>query len=268
MTSDYRDIARLALQRAKDLLISADADQIRYAVLEVRMAIEGLTYARANIYKNEIPPSEYKTWQPKKILELLIEIEPNADQRNTISFGRQESYGKPAEKMTTLGTEEVFNLKLIKKHYDALGSYLHLPTISQLEKSTSLDVSKVRARCEVIIGEIESVLSSKVFHTTFGNFSEMNCERCNQKIRKRLNINKPIDEAVCFSCNASYVVEAGSSTDQVTWKPNTENIVCLRADCSNEISVWSRDIKEGAVIECSACKTRHLIGLTVYLETE
>lgn len=266
MSSDYRNIARGAIQKAKNLLITQDADQVRYAVLELRMAIEGLTYARVNAYKKDIPPSEYQTWQPKKILELLIEIEPMVDQRSTISFGMEESYGKPAEKMTMLGTEEIFNLKLIKKHYDALGSYLHLPTINLLEKSSSFDVDKITTRCEQIISEIELVLSSKVFNTTFGSFAEMSCERCSQIIRKRLNSKKPIDEAVCFNCDASYLIEADTKSDKVTWQPKIEKINCLMNDCQTEISVWHRDIKEGRVLQCTVCKTKHVIGLSVTLE--
>lgn len=61
----YRNDAREYLQRSKNELNSSDNERLKYAVLELRMAMEALTYDRALAYKDEFPPNEYETWQPR-----------------------------------------------------------------------------------------------------------------------------------------------------------------------------------------------------------
>ncbi len=77
--SEYRDDARHAVDRAKAELESGDDERLKYAALELRMALESLIYDRALIYKDEFPPREYETWQPRKLLAVLLEIDENAD---------------------------------------------------------------------------------------------------------------------------------------------------------------------------------------------
>ena len=51
------------------------------------MAMEALTYDRALAYKDEFPPDEYETWQPIKVMSVLLEIDPTTDKNSSISFG-------------------------------------------------------------------------------------------------------------------------------------------------------------------------------------
>jgi CHAD domain-containing protein len=68
---DFRDRARMSLKRAKSELESHDPHRLRYAVLELRDAMEALTYDRLRAYRAEIPPEEYATWQPRKVVAML-----------------------------------------------------------------------------------------------------------------------------------------------------------------------------------------------------
>jgi hypothetical protein len=62
---NYRHESRQALKRACAALESNDDQDLKYAALELRMAMESLTYDRAKAYKDEFPPDEYETWQPR-----------------------------------------------------------------------------------------------------------------------------------------------------------------------------------------------------------
>src|SRR2546429_3472132 len=95
------------------------------------MAMECLTYDRALAFKDEFPPSEYDTWQPRKVMSVLLEIDPTADKDSSIAVGVEAVPGVPAASMQSLGSEKVLNLGMLRKHYDALGSYLHVPTLKQ-----------------------------------------------------------------------------------------------------------------------------------------
>src|SRR5690348_11354513 len=133
-TLDFRRAASESLIRAKAELAANDSFRLRYAALELRDAMEALTYDRAIAVKDDIPPEEYKTWQPRKLLALLVDIDPSIGQTATISIGIETEPGEPAppEKMQLLGTDFVFTLADLKTHYDAVGSYLHMPSLDQI----------------------------------------------------------------------------------------------------------------------------------------
>ena len=59
-------------------------------------------------------------------MAVLLEIEPLADKDSIIAFGLEEEYEVPAKEVTSLGTETVLNMDVLKNHYDALGSFLHI----------------------------------------------------------------------------------------------------------------------------------------------
>lgn len=139
--SDYRNEARRQLQRANDELTSTEVQRLKYAALELREAMESLTYDRALAYQDDFPPSEYETWQPKKVMQVLLEIDPNADKDSSIAFGIEPTLGQRPEVMQSLGTEKVLNMKTLKKHYDALGSYLHVQSIKQRRAGITIDYS-------------------------------------------------------------------------------------------------------------------------------
>lgn len=101
----YRTLARQATDRAKALLATDNDDQLRYAALELRLAMEALTYDRAQAYAREIPPEELATWRPDKVMRVLLEIEPTADRSYTLRIGEEPYPGGTPEKMHTLGTD-------------------------------------------------------------------------------------------------------------------------------------------------------------------
>jgi hypothetical protein len=262
---NFRQKARDALNRAKENLDNSNPEYTKYAALELRMAIEGLTYDRANAYIKEIDPQEYKTWQPRKVMEMLLEIEPMADKGSSLSFGIEDKLGEPAKIMTSLGSEEVFNLSLIKKYYDALGSFLHLPTIKQLQDKPETDIKKRREKCLEIINHIEKVLKSPVFNITLGSFSEITCLRCNQTIRKRIPYNQTEVVAKCLNpeCVATYLV-ADAGEGKVGWEPQLKNLECMAENCSETTAIWQNDIRAGVHWKCGKCNKEHLIRLSVF----
>ncbi len=167
---NFRHQARQAIARAKVMLEdnSVAPEHLRYAVLDVRMAMEALTYERAHSYRKELPESAYETWQPRKLMQVLLDIDPNADRDSSLRIGREETYGVPATEIQDLGHETVLNMGKLKKHYDALGSYLHMPTLKQLQADGGMSLDKLRTRLDEIIAYVDAVLSSPIFTINFG----------------------------------------------------------------------------------------------------
>ena len=113
---NYRNNAEKSLKRAQGELDSDSPTRVRYGALELRMALEGLIYDRASLYKEELSGKELNTWQPKQLLELLLELDPAADKNCSVSAGIEETPGKPSKDIRFLGTDRVLTLKEIKKY--------------------------------------------------------------------------------------------------------------------------------------------------------
>lgn len=261
----YRTLARQATDRAMTLLATEVDDQLRYAALELRFAMEALTYDRAQAYAKEIPPEELATWQPDKVMKVLLEIEPAAEKSYALRVGSEPYPGGTPARMHTLGTDTVFGLADLKKHYHAVGSVLHTPTMQQMELAKPLDMSKLRVRLQTIAQDLTKSLDSPVRNFTLGNFSSLACHRCTKLIRKRLPIGRESIEATCFSCGAPYQVSL-LEDGKVWWEPQVAEIVCATKECNEVLVIWRDEIKAGARLECKQCHGRYRIDYGVVQE--
>jgi hypothetical protein len=204
---DYRDRAHRALERAKTELDSNDDERLAYAMLELRFAMEAITYDRAQAFKDELPYEEYSTWQPRKLVAVLAGIDPSIMKSSTLSFGREDKPSILSTKMKALGTEFVLTAEDVKHHYDALGGGLHIPTMAQFQNDNLPDPVAVRARCGEVVLIVDRVLSSNVWNSTLGMSSRMHCFRCKNPMRRRMPHDAKAIRVECFECKAQYTVE-------------------------------------------------------------
>ena len=95
---NYRSLAREHVTVSADQLESGHDYALSYAALELRMAMEAITYDRAAAFKDEFPVEEYDTWQPKKVMNVLLEIDPTADKDSSLAVGLEERHGVPVKR--------------------------------------------------------------------------------------------------------------------------------------------------------------------------
>ena len=88
---NFRHLARKSLARANAELAANDPHRLRYAALELRDTMEALIYDRAMAFKDDIPSEEYKTWQPRKLMAVLLDIDPSIGMTSTFAFGFKRS---------------------------------------------------------------------------------------------------------------------------------------------------------------------------------
>lgn len=261
MTQNFRHEARQAIARAKSLLEgdSVKPEHLRYAALEARLAMEGLTYERAHSYRNELPETAYETWQPRKLMQVLLDIDPDADSNSSLSFGLEETYGVAPPEMSDLGQETVLNMATLKKHYDALGSYLHMPTLKQLKSDNGPSFDRLQKRLEDIIAYVEIVLRSPIFNINFGVFSTAHCTRCEAEIRWRIPRDVETLEALCRECGAPYDLVVLEDR-QVRWDARQHPVTCAHPECGETSFMWEDKIEPGGVWICAACEGHnHLV---------
>lgn len=259
--SDYRKQAREYLERAKTEMAGGDDYCLRYAALDLRFAIEALTYDRAVAYKDELPPSEYETWQPRKLMDVLLQINPDVDVDCTLAFGEEDEPGKPAEIMKPLGEETVFNLKLIKSHYNALGSYLHVPSLKQAQNAPP-SLKKLRERCGQVAFCVEKALASSVWNITLGNFTKIDCLKCGAVIRKRIISNENEFSARCFKCNVTYKIK-DEGNGKIRWDLDVVDMACANSDCTHTINILREQFKPNVEWTCPKCTGRNRICLGI-----
>jgi len=257
---NYRNEATQALERAKTIL--KEDKNPRYVALELRMAFECLVYDRASLFSEELSNKKLSTWQPKKLLSLLMEIDPDADKSCSISVGLQEELGKPANDLSLLGSERVLGLSEIKKYYDRLGSYLHTPTIEQVIEKKGATPEKIITRCNEIITILEAVLSSPVFNVNFRNWSSILCERCNAKIVRRIPFEAKRITAKCIECSASYQVTS-LDNNKVEWMPIKYKIKCAKNTCGHINKLWEEEKELNNSFLCSICGSENNLVLCV-----
>lgn len=256
---NFRHIAKARLAQAKIELESANDERLRYAALELRMAIESVTYDRAMAFKDEIPPSEFGTWQPKKLMQLLLDIDPDADQTVTISFSEEITPGVPTKEWHSLGTDKVFNLKSIKAHYDALGSFVHLLSIKQIEAGQVHDFKKLRTRCDAIVAQIDEVLASPIYNMRLRGLVTLNCMRCEQPVRKNFPHSAEAVQAKCLECGASYEIKKANEPGKAEWFSNTVDFKCRGDGCTMVIPIWRDQIMAGAIFKCPMCSKQYIV---------
>lgn len=262
---NYRNDARKHLGQANAEMHGGSERRLRYAALELRMAMESLTYDRALAYKDEFPPDEYATWQPRKVMLVLLEIDPAADQNSALAAGVEVEPSAHPPVMKSLGSEMVLNMATLRKHYDALGSYLHVPTIQQTKDGKQHDFTKLRERCEQIAAYLAQVLSSKVFNVTLGEFSSIECVECGTRIRKRMPPGQQRLHVECFECIASYAI-LDNGDGKVEWKPLQQEVSCAKAGCAGGSVIWQREMQPGKYWRCRDCEGTNELTLGVRYE--
>lgn len=265
MNVSFRQRAREALARAKSELADGAPERLAYAALELRMTIECVTYERAKTYESELPQSEYDVWQPTKLMKVLLEIDPLADSSGTLSFGLEDEPGVQAKEMKKLGAEKVFNMAAIKKSYDALGSYLHQPTLRQLSSVGGHDFARQREKCEDIAAQLDEVLASPIFNINFGTFTTFKCmnDECQKVIRKRLPPKSEQVRADCSECSAEHEITIDKGGNCAI-RPLVQTVACANKSCSDSLQLFKHEIRPGAHWRCPTCDTKCMIGLAVF----
>ncbi len=256
MKINYRQSARKHKENAEEFASMADGKGLRAACLELRMAIEALTYENLQTYTSEVGGSAMEKWQPRKVIDELLYIDPHADQTAHISIGREEEYGEPSKNMQILGTDHKFTVRWANKAHNALGSYLHEPTISQHKAGKSAQDEKMKVKVNEILAELEPLFASKLWGANFGQFVSFDCE-CGFKIKRKQQFFEDGKELSCANCGRLYEYEPAGDRWHVELA--TMSFPCLGENCSERQTIARHDAKPGFEKVCQKCGSKHVV---------
>lgn len=263
MKVNFRTIARKEHERAVSLLATGCSHDLEIAALKLRKSLEALTYDLAQKYKEDLGAEQMGKWQPQKLLECMLEVDPHADQSSELHAGLEPAPGVEPEFTDFLGKENKISLKAMKKMYHRLGSYLHTPTIRKLESGTGHDLDTMRVKCDEAAEQISEVLSSSVWNVDFPTSGEIECMRCGKPMRRRISKWQDPRKVECWHCHATYNLSVNDE-DKVLFVPRENRIPCPTQDCDSVHFVWESDARPGTKIKCESCNEEYVIGIGVF----
>jgi hypothetical protein len=264
MSAGYRTLARQALERARALFAGNDRrPNARWAALELRDALEFMTYDRMLQYKDEVSPKEYESWPAANVLELLREIDPAGDVTASIFFRHDPTDQSANEKDKPAGRADRLTHADLNDHYEALSRYLHVLTVEQIEAGQTRDESELKAKCEACIGWIDRALSSSIPDSEPAVFASFVCARCKNTVMRRMppEHTEPIT-ATCISCGARYTATPQES-GQFEWTGDTLSIACGTAGCTYGVELWREQVRPGVRWVCTGCNSHWVIHLAL-----
>lgn len=243
----HRDAARAHLE-------SGENDRLFASALRLRMAVECLAYELLQSFGDEVSQDVMETWQPSKLIKELKEIDAAVDQDVSIRFGVEEVPGQPAKEMRDLGTDARLSAKWINKQWNALGSYLHAPTIKQQRDGKTFDEKKTRQKIEEVLQEVDRVLDSKIFATNIKPTITFTCD-CGFEVKRRESLLEKGLGVTCANCGA--LLGAEKKDDQWVFFHRFHNYICPH--CQKRNTFKAHELKNGAEFTCDDCGA--LVGI-------
>lgn len=158
-----------------------------------------------------------------------------------------------------MGEDNRFSMSRANRNHNALGSYVHAPTIDQLESGKAPTTEAIIKKATEVLKECEQVLSSRIWNCNFGNFFWFNCVDCKTPMKGRTKHPTQRQELICRQCHAVHDVEFGED-QKVIIKPRQVSYICP-PPCNTENWLGTHRLIEGATFVCVACDKK--VGVEV-----
>lgn len=236
------------LAKGIQLARSDDVDSLRYACLQLRMAIEHLFYELIPLYKDELPTEVFDQWQPQRILDAVIECNPDATQDLQIAIQAGE-----IETFLNLGTQTAVTKKMLRAHYQRLGSFLHAPQYGK-----PLQFDKLRSAVDEAAKDLERFRSDRIMGN-IAAYIAFHCERCNHPFKRRSQAIPENKRVRCLNgkCAALHRLELNADGSfQVELA--TRGFRCMHCDAENTID--EPDCRHGHRVDCISCGKTHEVS--------
>lgn len=229
----------------ENLLRDGSEASLTYAALECRLAIERICYERLRIAHGYISHDDLKKWQPKDIVNVLIqEVDANAAATFTLSISKEPvPEGAPPStaedykqmEFLPLGTHIGFDPGKLGRLWNALAKLaLHIAIPETRETSVARygEAESVRKKVSEALEEIKRISEGTLLASGFGEEVSFNC-RCGSKNKRRLGLLKNGQTVSCINpgCDESYTYLEGS----LEFGRRTLDIICRKCGAQQDV---------------------------------
>lgn len=254
------------IERAKALIEKGDVTSLRYACLELRLALERIAYQKLQLRLSDIGLADIAGWQPKRVMDTLMElVDPDLDSDFTLSMGQREGGGDPeTDTFTPLGTNKGINPRDMGKHWQRLGHFLHMSMPKKKgDHPQDPQPAMLIPILEKTVSYIEDATSTK-FDSHFSTKVNFTCGTCKQLIVRNAMLLKEGDVVQCqnTACDLSYI--AHKDEERFSFEPYLFRLQCKSCDeemsfDANRVLKMSHDRR--FVVRCQ-CGARHQVQWT------
>lgn len=246
---------RSCLERARILLAEGKPESLRYACLELRYCMEAIAYEKLRLYTKNIAESIQEVWQPRKVIDTLKEYDPLVNQSYTLRIWSETSSCEQDE-IVFSGEHKTLSPVTLKKHYNKLGNYLHVPMPTQIKKRKTLSDTELKVYLQELLQIVEPACRN-TFDTNIAEVVNFECCQCGQLIiRNKASLEKN-PSVICLveNCKAQHVVyqEGG----QYFIRLCQAEFICPDCQTSNYVSL--HQMAEGVKLSCIECNRQYII---------
>jgi DNA-directed RNA polymerase subunit RPC12/RpoP len=260
---DYRSRAHGHVRAAKELLINSDQRSPFYACLELRMAIEALAYDAFQQYSFEVSAKSMNQWTPKKILDELVYIDPWVELTSSITITVNATETAPAQEIA-LGEIRRLSAKWANKMHNALGNFLHQPTLKQFQHMTDNVEKAAREKAGEATVELERILSAPVLQFRAHRLVETKCE-CGYRIARDREFLLAGKKVTCSDCGREYNYSHDKQTDAFAFTLRRVLWQCLACKESNSFGIHELEPERKMIITCTNCGESVEVGMVPQL---
>ncbi len=247
---DYWHLTHQHFEKATALLATGDDDDLTYACLELRKSLEAYAYSLLQRYLSEVPLRAVETWQADKVLKELLAIDPKSASSYTLSMQRSASETDAAGPWVQLGEDRRLPVDYLRKTYQALGSFLHVPTIRQSGGSGNL--ARARERAVEVHERLSKILApARIIGNLSTGIYHFNCTECEAPIARRRAFLAEGGSVECGNCGQGFDTEV-QGDGGFFFIPLSFSWDCPRCQSRGEI-VRSK-AKDGLDVSCTHCQ--------------
>ncbi|TIR30125.1 MAG: hypothetical protein E5X07_23045 [Mesorhizobium sp.] len=250
----------------ENLLQEGSEASLTYAALECRLAIERICYERLRVAHEYISHDDLKKWQPKDIVNTLIqEVDSNAAATFTLSIGSepvQEGAPPPtvedyqSMEFLPIGTHIGFDPSKLGKLWNALANlalHISIPETKDTSVARYGDAEKVREKVSESLAEIKRIGQGTLLASGFGEEVSFVCS-CGVKNKRRLSLLKNGQTISCIDpkCDESYTYIESS----LSFGRRSLDIVCRK--CGSQQDIPSKKVDklrkdQRIYFDCEGC---------------
>lgn len=217
----FHAFAQTHVDTAKAL--AQEGPALRYACLELRLAIEALAYATLQTYaedESELVVSAQADWQPSKVLEKLLDYDPMADMALRVVMGTVEPDGT-AGAVVMDEVDRRFTAAWAGKAHRSMGSFLHQRTIREVRRGKQIDEAVLRGEALRVLATLEAILASPLHDVRVGFRFGYDCPGCGEGLSVALLplMMTGVTRTRCPACGAGWRAEEGGENGTPRFTP-------------------------------------------------
>lgn len=240
------------LNRAKQLLERNDDALLRYDCLELRFCLESITYDKLRTYIKRLPESVLKKWQPPQAVRALLELEPFAEEDFELLISPESAPGIPTGNWVCLGHHKTFKLSWLRKTYNKLGNFLHVPPPKSRRRERSADENtELRKYLEEVVAELEPIVASTL-DASLAQVVTFTCKQCGDPIVANVEGVKHSRRTECLNpnCRAEFAL---IETEDVGLSCQLMISAFPCRKCSHQNHIENRKLTIGYRFSCEKC---------------